>query len=73
MNQVDKNNDFELSLDEFMDPKAQEIYKEWLASQLNPAGETTTQVNDKTVTAEADQVFSSSDTNNDQKLDTYEM
>jgi hypothetical protein len=40
MSQVDKNNDFELSLEEFMDPKAQNIYKEWMASQMGPGQST---------------------------------
>jgi len=52
MNQVDKNNDFELSLDEFMDDKAQSIYKEWMASQVAPGQSTTDKGSDNAADSE---------------------
>jgi len=41
MSVVDKNNDFELSLEEFMDPAAQGMYKEWMAAQAAGSGQRT--------------------------------
>ena len=73
MNQVDKNNDFELSLDEFMDEKAQSIYKEWMASQVAPGQSTTDKGSDTAMDSEVSQAFTQSDTDGDKKISTYEM
>lgn len=73
MNQVDKNNDFELSLDEFMDEKAQSIYKEWMASQVAPEQSTTDKGSDNAADSEVDQAFTKADTDGDKKLVASEL
>ena len=82
MNKVDANNDFELSLEEFMDPNTVKISQEWIAKQgqnSSSSGGIDSIANNLASDLEglefnpAGGIFSKADQNGDKKLTPYEL